>query len=275
MAGVACGLLDHVGQYPAQAGRSAIRPAPTRLTAEPASLEGLFRGGPSAGDRRSPGLTAWFVVEPAPKPVVLDVSQVLHQSGEIHAAQRFPIRCRPEVALCGRAHRGLPSWGKPKSRGQTWTSPPAKDPTRTPLCASCQRPLRSGHDWGMSSDPERKTPAHAGANDFFDTGSPIIAAPFDVKCRTPKSRSACWPTSTTAPSPSAVFTGTLAMFQRAGFTEIGRTYPTRPDPTRDETHTYSPLTDPPARQIRAPFDPRPTAPMLCHTGTVIATTPEG
>ena len=30
------------------------------------------------------------------------------------------------------------------------------------------------------------------------------------------------------PSPSAIFTGTLAMFQRAGFTEIGRTYPTRP-----------------------------------------------
>jgi GNAT superfamily N-acetyltransferase len=30
------------------------------------------------------------------------------------------------------------------------------------------------------------------------------------------------------PSPSAVFTGTLAMFQRAGFVEIGRTYPTRP-----------------------------------------------
>ena len=30
------------------------------------------------------------------------------------------------------------------------------------------------------------------------------------------------------PSPSAVFTGTLAMFQRAGFTEIGRTYRTRP-----------------------------------------------
>ena len=50
--------------------------------------------------------------------------------------------------------------------------------------------------------------------------------------------------------------------------------PTQPDPTRDETHTYSPLTDPPARQIQAPSDPRPTAPMLCHTGTVIATTPE-
>jgi GNAT superfamily N-acetyltransferase len=31
-----------------------------------------------------------------------------------------------------------------------------------------------------------------------------------------------------APSPSAVFTGTLAMFERAGFTEIGRTYRSRP-----------------------------------------------
>jgi GNAT superfamily N-acetyltransferase len=29
-------------------------------------------------------------------------------------------------------------------------------------------------------------------------------------------------------SPSAIFTGTLAMFQQAGFTEIGRTYRTRP-----------------------------------------------
>ena len=29
-------------------------------------------------------------------------------------------------------------------------------------------------------------------------------------------------------SPSAVFTGTLAMFLAAGFTEIGRTYPSRP-----------------------------------------------
>jgi|SRR5690625_1044041 len=29
-------------------------------------------------------------------------------------------------------------------------------------------------------------------------------------------------------SPSAVFTGTLAMFRRAGFTEIGRTYRSRP-----------------------------------------------
>ena len=29
-------------------------------------------------------------------------------------------------------------------------------------------------------------------------------------------------------SPSAVFTGTLAMFQAAGFAEIGRTYRTRP-----------------------------------------------
>jgi GNAT superfamily N-acetyltransferase len=33
---------------------------------------------------------------------------------------------------------------------------------------------------------------------------------------------------TGTPSPSAVFTGTLAMFQRAGFAEIGRSYPTRP-----------------------------------------------
>jgi GNAT superfamily N-acetyltransferase len=31
-----------------------------------------------------------------------------------------------------------------------------------------------------------------------------------------------------AASPSAVFTGTLQMFLQAGFTEIGRTYPTRP-----------------------------------------------
>lgn len=30
------------------------------------------------------------------------------------------------------------------------------------------------------------------------------------------------------PAPSAIFTGTLAMFLQAGFTEIGRTYPTRP-----------------------------------------------
>ena len=30
------------------------------------------------------------------------------------------------------------------------------------------------------------------------------------------------------PSPAAVFTGTLGMFQRAGLTEIGRTYRTRP-----------------------------------------------
>lgn len=30
------------------------------------------------------------------------------------------------------------------------------------------------------------------------------------------------------PSPSAVFTGTLAMFVAAGFTEIGRTFPSRP-----------------------------------------------
>jgi GNAT superfamily N-acetyltransferase len=33
---------------------------------------------------------------------------------------------------------------------------------------------------------------------------------------------------TGVPSPAALFTGTLAMFQRAGFTEIGRTYRTRP-----------------------------------------------
>jgi GNAT superfamily N-acetyltransferase len=31
-----------------------------------------------------------------------------------------------------------------------------------------------------------------------------------------------------ASSPSAVFTGTLAMFRQAGFVEVGRTYPTRP-----------------------------------------------
>lgn len=30
------------------------------------------------------------------------------------------------------------------------------------------------------------------------------------------------------PSASAVFTGTLVMFQAAGFTEVGRTYPSRP-----------------------------------------------
>ncbi|WP_410622485.1 GNAT family N-acetyltransferase [Amycolatopsis sp. cmx-8-4] len=30
------------------------------------------------------------------------------------------------------------------------------------------------------------------------------------------------------PSPAAVFTGTVAMFTRAGFTEIGRTFPSRP-----------------------------------------------
>jgi GNAT superfamily N-acetyltransferase len=30
------------------------------------------------------------------------------------------------------------------------------------------------------------------------------------------------------PSPSAVFTGTMAMFLAAGFTEVGRTYPSRP-----------------------------------------------
>ena len=31
-----------------------------------------------------------------------------------------------------------------------------------------------------------------------------------------------------APSPSALFTGTLSSFRAAGFTEIGRTYPSRP-----------------------------------------------
>ncbi|MEN0085311.1 MAG: GNAT family N-acetyltransferase [Leifsonia sp.] len=30
------------------------------------------------------------------------------------------------------------------------------------------------------------------------------------------------------PSPSAVFTGTLRMFEQAGFTELGRTFPSRP-----------------------------------------------
>jgi hypothetical protein len=29
-------------------------------------------------------------------------------------------------------------------------------------------------------------------------------------------------------SGAAVFTGTMAMFSAAGFTEVGRTYPTRP-----------------------------------------------
>ena len=38
------------------------------------------------------------------------------------------------------------------------------------------------------------------------------------------------------PSPSAVFTGTLAMFQQAGFTEIGRTYRTRPVMRRNLLH---------------------------------------
>lgn len=33
---------------------------------------------------------------------------------------------------------------------------------------------------------------------------------------------------TGTPSASAVFTGTVAMFRRAGFVEIGRTHPTRP-----------------------------------------------
>ena len=39
-----------------------------------------------------------------------------------------------------------------------------------------------------------------------------------------------------APSPSALFTGTLAMFHRAGFTEIGRTYTTRPVMRRKLLH---------------------------------------
>ena len=38
------------------------------------------------------------------------------------------------------------------------------------------------------------------------------------------------------PSPSAIFTGTLAMFQRAGFAEIGRTYRTRPVMRRELLH---------------------------------------
>jgi GNAT superfamily N-acetyltransferase len=39
-----------------------------------------------------------------------------------------------------------------------------------------------------------------------------------------------------AASPSAIFTGTVAMFRRAGFAEIGRTYPTRPV----MRHTFDP-----------------------------------
>jgi GNAT superfamily N-acetyltransferase len=39
-----------------------------------------------------------------------------------------------------------------------------------------------------------------------------------------------------AVSPSAVFTGTLAMFRRAGFAEIGRTYRTRPVMRRTFRH---------------------------------------
>ena len=35
------------------------------------------------------------------------------------------------------------------------------------------------------------------------------------------------------PSPSALFTGTLSMFQAAGFREIGRTYPSRPVMRKD------------------------------------------
>ena len=38
------------------------------------------------------------------------------------------------------------------------------------------------------------------------------------------------------PSPSAVFTGTLARFRPAGFVEIGRTYPTRPVMRRELLH---------------------------------------
>ena len=38
------------------------------------------------------------------------------------------------------------------------------------------------------------------------------------------------------PSPSAVFTGTLAMFQQAGFTEIARTFQTRPVMRRNLLH---------------------------------------
>ena len=38
------------------------------------------------------------------------------------------------------------------------------------------------------------------------------------------------------PSPSAIFTGTLAMFQQAGFVEIGRTYRTRPVMRRELGH---------------------------------------
>lgn len=38
------------------------------------------------------------------------------------------------------------------------------------------------------------------------------------------------------PSPSAIFTGTLTMFQRAGFAEIGRTYRTRPVMRRKLLH---------------------------------------
>ncbi len=41
---------------------------------------------------------------------------------------------------------------------------------------------------------------------------------------------------TGTPSTSAIFTGTLGMFQRAGFTEIGRTYRTRPVMRRSSLH---------------------------------------
>lgn len=52
---------------------------------------------------------------------------------------------------------------------------------------------------------------------------------------------------TGAPSPSAVFTGTLRMFERAGFTEVGRTYRTRPVVRRA-------LTGPDAADLRRPAD---------------------
>jgi GNAT superfamily N-acetyltransferase len=46
-----------------------------------------------------------------------------------------------------------------------------------------------------------------------------------------------------AASPSAIFTGTVAMFRRAGFAEIGRTYPTRPV----MRHSLRPAGRPPIR----------------------------
>lgn len=42
---------------------------------------------------------------------------------------------------------------------------------------------------------------------------------------------------TGTPSPSALFTGSMAMFESAGFVEIGRTYRTRPVMRRSELHT--------------------------------------